>query len=170
MNHDYTIGITGHRHLPPECLPALTAAIQGFYQTEKTRHGAKSIAVLSSLAEGSDTLCAKLALDMDLRLVVPLPMSDLEYRKDFSESAAMEFDRLLSLADQVFVVSPKEAVPPNLLRGFYYRQAGIYVARHCDVLLAVWDGVENDTPEGAGTWETVKLARGFGKPIHRLAI
>jgi len=166
----YVIGITGHRHLPPERLPALTAEIQGFYKTAKARHGAENITVLSSLAEGADTLCAKLALDISLRLVVPLPMNELEYRKDFSESSAMEFDHLLSLADQVFVVSPEEAVPQNPQRGFYYRQTGIYVAKHCHVLLAVWDGVEHDTPDGAGTWETVKLARGFGKPVHRLAI
>jgi len=160
-----TIGVTGHRHPPPERLPALTAKIQAFFQEETSRYGAEQLTVFSSLSTGADTLCAKLALDAGLRLVVPLPMSALKYRKDFPEAAVAEFDCLLSLADEVFVVQPEEMLPPDPLRGFYYRQAGIYVAKHCDVLLAVWDGTERDTPDGAGTWETVKLAQGFGKPI-----
>jgi len=44
------------------------------------------------------------------------------------------------------------------------------VAKNCDIMLAVWDGVEKDAPDGAGTWETVKLAREVGKPINRVAI
>ena len=162
----YTIGVTGHRRLPPEHVSALTSEIQAFYQAEIARHGAENITVLSSLAEGADTLCARLALDAGLRLVVPLPMDALEYRKDFSESAAAEFDGLLSQASEVFTAPPEEPIPPNPPRGFSYRQAGMYVAKTCDVLLAVWDGAERDTPDGAGTWETMKLARAFGKPVH----
>jgi hypothetical protein len=166
----WTIGITGRRRLPPGRLPLLTKEIQLFYETQKERYGAEHITVLSPLAEGADMLCAGLAAERGLRLVVPLPLGEAEYRKDFSEAAAAEFDRLISVADEVFTVTPHEAVPAHPQRGFYYRQAGIYVARNCDVLLAVWDGVEKDTRDGAGTWETVKLARKFGKPVHRAAI
>jgi len=166
----YSIGVTGHRHLPQERLQNLSAEIKAFYQNEIAQHGTENIAVLSSLAEGADTLCAKLALDEGLRLTVPLPMNALEYRKDFSISAAAEFDCLLSLADHVFVVQPEEPLPPGPQRGFLYRQAGICLARHCDVLLAVWDGMEMDTRDGAGTWETIKLAQILGKPIRRVPI
>jgi len=165
-----TIGITGHRHLPSERLLSLTEEIQACYQEEKRRNGAERINVLSSLAEGADTLCAKLALEVGLRLTVPLPMNAPEYRKDFSEPAAAAFDHLLSLADHVFVVSPEELIPLNPPRGFYYRQAGIYVAKHCDILFAVWDGLEQNTSDGAGTWETVKLAQEFGKEVKHLAV
>jgi len=151
--------------LPVECIPALSAEILAFYQKEIAQHGAENVTVLSHLAEGADTLCASLALEAGLRLAIPLPMDMQEYRKDFSEEAAAEFDRLLSLAELVFVVQPEDPVPPDPQRGFYYRQAGIYVANNCDVLLAVWDGLERDTPDGAGTWETVKLARKAGKRV-----
>ena len=164
--NSYTIGITGHRHLPQERIPALIAEVQAFYEEKSAQYGFENIVVLSSIAEGADTVCAKLALDSGFRLVVPLPMPVDEYRKDFMETAKIEFDYLLSKADEVFVVEPTEDVPTELSRGFFYRQAGIYVVKNCDVLLAVWDGVEKDTKDGAGTWETVKLARGFGKPIH----
>ncbi|HCC35686.1 MAG TPA: hypothetical protein DEQ02_08675 [Ruminococcaceae bacterium] len=164
-NH-FHIGITGHRRLPEEKIPVITWSVKDFYADIKKLNESK-ITVLSSLAEGADMLCAKLALDMGFRLAVPLPMNVAEYRKDFSAYVAGEFDHLLSMADEVFVVTPEEPVPYNPSRGFYYRQAGIYVAKKCDFLLAVWDGVENDTPDGAGTWETIKLARKFGRTVSR---
>jgi len=169
-NNLYTIGVTGHRHIPPERLPTLTEEIRKFYGEEIERHGNEGVAVLSSLAEGADTLCAKLALDAGMRLIVPLPMAVLDYRGDFSGPAASEFDWLLSLADQVFVAPPEEPVPANPPRGFHYRQAGIYVTKHCDILLAVWDRVERNTPDGAGTWETMKLARKFEVPIRLMMV
>jgi len=123
---------------------------------------------LSSVAEGADTLCAKLALDESFRLIVLLPMSAMEYRKDFLETAAAEYDKLLSLADEVFVAPPDEKPPDYPSRGFWYRQAGLYIAKRCDVLLAIWDGVEKDTPDGAGTWETVKAAKAVGTEIKNI--
>jgi len=164
----FVIGVAGHRKLPSEEIPILTTEIETFYRDVIKEHG-KPI-VMSPLAEGADTLCAKLALDVGLRLIVPLPMNALEYRQAFTGAAETELDCLLSLADRVFVVPPEETVPVNPKRGFYYRQAGIYVVKHCDILLAVWDGEERDTPDGAGTWETIKLARRVGKPVHRVAI
>ena len=165
----FTIGVTGHRCLPTEGIAFMSMEIQAYYKEEVESHGARGITLLSSLAEGADTMCAKLALDAGFRLIAPLPLTALEYRNEFSKSAAVEFDCLLSLADNAFVVSPEEEVPVNPQLGFFYRQAGIYVAKHCDALLAVWDGVERDAPDGAGTWETIKLARLFGKPIRVVA-
>ena len=170
MGSDFTIGVTGHRHIHCERIPSIAEKIEAFFKTGIARHGTENIIVLSPLAEGVDMLCAKLALDIGLRLSVPLPMNATDYRKDFPESVAAEFDCLLSLADQVFVVSPEEPIPPTPERGFYYRQAGIYVAKYCDVLLAVWDGIERDAPDSAGTWETVKLARQMGKEVQHLAV
>jgi len=168
-DHDhYIIGVTGHRKLVSDCIPELIADIEAFFRSVVRKH--ESATVLSPLAEGADTLCAKLALDAGMRLVIPLPMNVLEYRKGFSGVAEVEFDCLLSLADSVFVVQPEEPVPAAPQSGFYYRQAGIYIATHCHTLLAVWDGIEKDTPDSAGTWETIKLARGAGKPIHYVMI
>ena len=166
----YTIGITGSRYLPPNCLFELTAEVRKFYREKAAVHGAANITVLSSIAEGADTLCAKLALDEGFRLILPLPMPAMEYRKDFPESAAAEYDKLLSLADEVFTAPPDEQPSESSKRGFWYRQAGLYIVKHSEILLAIWDGVEKDTPDGAGTWETVKAARKSGKPIHYVSI
>ncbi|MDR1706245.1 MAG: hypothetical protein LBS19_16405 [Clostridiales bacterium] len=165
----FTVGVTGHLRLPAEQLPDTAQEVKAFLAETKAAHD--EARVLSPCAEGADMLCAGLALELGLRLAVPLPMDSAEYRKDFSTSAAEEFGRLLALADEAFTVLPQEPLPPGLVpRGFYYRQAGIYVARHCDILLAVWDGLEHDTVDGAGTWETVKLARQFGKAVHIISV
>ncbi|MDR1706287.1 MAG: hypothetical protein LBS19_16630 [Clostridiales bacterium] len=165
----FTVGVTGHRRLLAEQLPVITQEAKTFLIETKAAHG--EARVLSPCAEGADMLCAGLALELGLRLAVPLPMDSAEYRKDFPASAAAEFDRLLALADEAFRVLPQEPVPPGLVpRGFYYRQAGIYVARRCDILLAVWYGLEHDPPDGAGTWETVKLARQGGKAVKIISV
>jgi len=166
----FVIGVTGHRVLPDKQISDIAQSIKDFFAETQNAYRPSNITVLSPLAEGADMLCAKLALDMGFRLVVPLPMNASEYRKDFSGNASAEFDCLLSMADEVFTVVTEEPVPSHPSRGFYYRQAGIYVAKNCDIMLAVWDGVEKDAPDGAGTWETVKLAREVGKPINRVAI
>ena len=167
---EYLIGTTGHRFLPPDALSEISAAVNALYQNKVDEFGGANITVLSSVAEGADTLCAKLALSCGISLVAPLPMSAEEYSDDFTGSAATEFDQLLALADKVFIVIPDEQIPVDPNRGFYYRQAGRYIAKHCDMLLAIWDGIEKNTPDGAGTWETVKLAREFGKPVHHIAV
>jgi len=159
-----TIGITGHRFLPQDKLPQIKQAVAAFFAEAKAMHG--EIIVLSSLAEGADMICAELALEFGFRLVAPLPFDASEYRKDFPDNVAAQFDSMLAKIFQVFVVSPQEPVPSNPLRGFFYRQAGIYVATQCDILLAIWDGAENNTSDGAGTWETIKIARNAGKQIH----
>jgi hypothetical protein len=164
----FTIGLTGHRKLPAEQLAAISHSVTNFFAATKQKYS--QITVFSSLAAGADILCAKLALDMGFRLVAPLPLPASEYRQDFTAGAAGEFDRLVALADECFAAPPQETVPARPPPGFYYRQAAIYVVKHCDVLLAVWDGIEHDTPDGAGTWETVKLARQFGKAIHRVEV
>ena len=162
MDGEYVIGITGHRRLAAERVSALSASVLALYGESAAKYDA--VTVMSSLAEGADSLCARLAIGAGLRLVVPLPVDAAEYRKDFAGSAAAEFDELLSLAAEAFVAPHYEQCPPAPPRGFFYRQAGIHVAKYCDVLLAIWNGVETNTADGAGTWETIKLARVYGKP------
>ena len=166
----FKIGITGHKSLDPLYVPSVIEEIKLFFTELQMLHKSKSILVLSSLAEGADILCAKTALDIGLKLVVPLPMNISEYRKDFSDTSAFEFNYFISSAHEIFVVSPKEPLPKNPSRGFYYRQAGIYIANNCDIMLALWNGIKKDTSDGAGTYETIKLAKKFKKEIKIIKI
>jgi hypothetical protein len=115
--------------------------------------------VLSSLAEGADRLVARrLMARHAARLIVPLPLPRAQYLQDFPMPASKaEFEELIRLADRVV------ELPQAPARDEAYRQAGVYVIDHCDVLLAVWDG---QAPRGAGgTGEIVQLARQRGLPI-----
>lgn len=108
--------------------------------------------MLSSIASGADSLCAQEALDLGIGLVCPLPLELDDYRNDFSGEELEVFERLLERADEVFVAPSSEPEKPG--RDFCYRQAGIYVATHCHVLLALWDGTPGK-PDGCGAAEAV---------------
>lgn len=140
------IGVTGHRDpLDPE---AIKAAARAQIETIKRQCPHTELVLLSSLAAGGDQLCAEIALDMGLALYAPLPRPLESYREDFTGEELIKFDSLIKRANKVFAV----AGLPNKEAG--YREAGLYVARHSHVLLALWDGCPG-TAEGCGTAEAV---------------
>jgi hypothetical protein len=93
------IGITGTRHISPEHLLRITAQIAAFLRNikqEVTRIAVSPeaqavygdapqtrLVSLSPLAEGSDRVLAKAALEQGFVLICPLPFPRWEYEKDF---------------------------------------------------------------------------------------
>src|SRR5262249_31133676 len=106
----------------------------------------------------------QVALDHGARLIAPLPMPADEYRRDFEPQAVAEFTRLLGRA----VAAPVMAYPPGssleavqkdqAKRDLQYREVGIFIVRHCHVLIALWNRDEHNTAMG-GTTEVVKFKR-----------
>jgi len=104
--------------------------------------------VLSPLAEGGDRLVAQVAFDLGLRVIAPLPLPVTQYRDDFDgpESLAI-FERQLAQAEPLVlpIRQPHDqdaARLPGPARDRQYAEAGIFVSRHCHILLALWDGDE----------------------------
>lgn len=151
-----TVGITGHRDLRPEDRPALCQLVADELTELKTQHPHSPFVALSSLAEGADQLCAEVALDLGFSLICPLPVDADAYRADFSDEALVKFDALIRRADSYFPAPLSEPATEETNRDFFYRQAGIYVARHSHVLLALWDGCPRSL-DGCGTAETVNF-------------
>jgi hypothetical protein len=151
------VGVTGHRAIRPQDRPALAAAVRRELEKLRTRYPNTPLMMLDSLAEGADQICAEAALDMGIPLVAVLPMAQEEYEKDFEGPALEHFRALLEKADQCLVAPPSENRPAAPNRDFLYRQAGIYVATHCHVLLALWDGGPG-TPAACGASEAVGFA------------
>ena len=149
------VGVTGHRTLLTADKDSLYSAVYGQLCALRERYPATPVIVLSSLAEGADQLCAKAALETGCALVVPLPMAPECYLEDFSPEGKALFCELLPQAEHSFVVPAEEKPSSQASRGFLYRQAGIYIAMHSHILLALWDGVELRDPAGGGTFETV---------------
>ncbi len=155
-----TIGITGHRDLRPEDQEILTKSIRNIFQLLQQRYPDSPLQLLSPLAEGADRLVAKIALEANIQLIVPLPMSQPIYQTDFQTPASnQEFTELLDQATQVFELSrlePDEDISKyGKARTKQYALVGAYVAHHSHILLALWDGIPlNKT---AGTSEVVQF-------------
>lgn len=142
----YFIGISGHRALRESDRPVLEDAVRDVLDELRVRLPETALVLLSPLAEGADRLVAQIALKMGLRLHVVLPMSVAEYVHDFpSEDSRSEFESLLSQAELVHEI----ASLPESKRVDLYRRSGEYVARHSQLLLALWDGQPAD--QAAGT-------------------
>jgi hypothetical protein len=152
-----TIGVTGHRILAE--VEKVEAGIAGALRFIERTFPGEPLIVISSLAEGADRLVVHQVLARpQARLIVPLPLPESDYRKDFpSEKSQKEFLSLLNRAGEVI------AIPPTPTREEAYEAAGNYVLNHADVLIAVWDG------QGAqgvgGTGGIVAEARRRNLPI-----
>ena len=156
MSIPIIIGVTGHRDLNKADIPQLQALVTNELSKLKAAYPHSPLIMLNSLASGADTLCAKLAIEQGIELKCPLPMPLPQYRQDFSGEDLIQFDKLIVQASEVFVCPLAETLPKIDNRDFYYRQAGIYLATHCHVLLALWDGLPAK-PNGCGTAEVVEF-------------
>jgi len=148
------IGVTGHRDLREKDIPQLRELVRAELQKLKTEYPHSPLVMLNSLAAGADTLCAEVALELGIALKCPLPLEPDEYRLDFDADAIERFDAMLTKATEVFVAPDTEPAPADMSRDYHYRQAGIYVATHSHVLLALWDG-SLAKADGCGTAEAV---------------
>ena len=124
--------------------------------------------LFSPLAEGADTLAAQAALELGwVDLIVPLPMPKDEYVKDFSSlESRNEFEDLLKKAKISFELplpdpdrdENEPAMPEMSLRDRQYDQVGAYVARHSQILIALWDGLDKENSYGTSRAVKYKLA------------
>jgi hypothetical protein len=157
-----SIGVSGHRNLSNS--DELNNAIDDVLKKITNAFSAKSVQIISPLAEGADRIVAWRVINQyPHSLVVPLPMKKSEYILDFDTPASKEeFISLLGMADQVI------DLPPQTSRALSYQSAGLYILDHCDVLIALWDGAP---AKGlGGTAEIVAEARKRRIPVAWLHI
>jgi len=144
-----TIGITGHRDLVEEEVPALKEAVRDFFLQMRRDYPDLDLQLITPLAEGSDRLVTDVALELGIDLIVPLPMPQAEYEKDFSSPEAIEaFRSSLKKARIIHLRSLSVAGSRPATAADHdrqYAQLGIFISNHSQVLLALWDG----KPSGA---------------------
>lgn len=160
------IGVTGHRGLRDADMPNYRARVGEFFDDLQRRYPATPLRVLSALAAGADRLVAQIALERGIELIVPLPLEPADYERDFPDSVD-EFRSLLRQvpAERVFVWPPHQDgngtwYESPASRDRRYAEAGAFVADHCHILLAIWDGLPAE-PQNAGTAAVV--ARKLGR-------
>jgi len=139
-----TIGVTGHRDLVAAEIPALNTKVREFFLQLKTDFPDLELQLITPLAEGSDRLVADVAQELGVQLIVPLPMPQAEYEKDFSTPAAVEAFRDSLEKSRVIHLRTLRRARGSALdaedRSHQYAQMGIFISNHSQVLLALWDG------------------------------
>ena len=157
------IGVTGHRDLRADARAAIAGQVREILLHFKATYPGTPLVLLSPLAEGADRLVAEVALEAGIgaKLIAPLPMPREIYERDFNTAASLaEFNRLLgAAAHKLELPAPPgigEAQLQNQLtaRQAQYAAVGEFIARHCQVLIALWDGKPG---QRGGTGEVVEL-------------
>ena len=148
------IGVTGHRDLREQDIGILKRSVSAELAKLQAKYPHSQIMVMTSLAEGADQLCAETALEMGLEIISALPMPVSEYAEDFQGEYLEKLHYLTERSARTFVAPATE--PFREGRDYLYRQACIYVAGHCHLLMALWDGDPGE-PGGCGTAATVGI-------------
>jgi hypothetical protein len=169
----FRVGIVGHRDLADYAAGAIEAAaarvltdieVAAAELADKIAGhrtaGKPPMVLVSPLAEGADRIGARVALRRGWRLLVPLPFTKATYEEDFPDSVSDFRDLLAAAAAGGEIVelhgsrdAPEEA----------YLAVGHFVLRHCELVVAIWDG---EPARGVGgTGEIVADAGERGIPI-----
>ncbi|MBV9969113.1 MAG: hypothetical protein JO228_03945, partial [Xanthobacteraceae bacterium] len=175
------IGTAGHRDLREDDLPRLRSAVASALTTLRRQYldndRQTPIVVLSSLAEGADQLIATEAAKLGARIVAALPLPLTEYRRDFAQKAiatdaAQRFEELFeNVAASVelpLAVGSTEggvkAFGPE--RDRQYREASLFIAKHCHVLIALYDGNDDDVNVGSAAEAVAFCREGIPVAVH----
>ena len=156
------VGVTSHRNLAPDEIEPIRQSIAGFFAQLKADFPEMPLLMLSALAEGGDQLAAREALAAGVRLIAPLPLLPDIYREDFIDDATrQQFAELCNHANilQMPLLSGQTLAGIAVrgeARDRQYAQAGVFIASHCHILLALWDGKESNLL--GGTAQVVRYA------------
>lgn len=167
------VGVTSHRDIALADIEPVREKIRAFFAQLQEDFPGLPLLVLSALAEGGDQLVAEEALGVGARLVAPLPLPPELYVDDFDDAGVhATFESLRKRADVVLLPRlmeiPRHIVgSPGAARDRQYAKAGVYIASHCHVLLALWDGNEANGVGGTAQIVHYHLTGGLpGPTLH----
>jgi hypothetical protein len=147
------IGAVGHRDLVPSEIPGLSERIADFLTTLQRRYPDLSVSVLTSLADGADRVAADVADSLGMQVNYVLPMPSHLYERDFDVASLREYRQILASGHVLTLPlidgnTPDDVTHPGPARDLQYAQLGAFIAAHCHILLALWDGHENGASGG----------------------
>jgi hypothetical protein len=172
------IGTAGHRDLREDDLPRLRAAVASALTTLRRQYldndRQTPVVVLSALAEGADQLIATEAAKQGATLIAALPLPLSEYRRDFTQKAmttdaSRSFEELFQKAGATVELPLAAGGTEGGVKAFgperdrQYREASLFIAKHCHVLIALYDGNDDDVTVGSAA-EAVSFCR-EGVPV-----
>lgn len=145
------VGVTGHQQREGIDWPWVRSRIDRYLAGKSIIFG------YSSLAAGTDQIFADAVLDAGGKLIAVVPMED--YASHFEDEPLKEYKRLLAKAQIVDLRSKKPDEGAFL-------EAGKWIARDVDCMVAVWDG--EDAAGRGGTADIVAYAMSLGRQVHHI--
>ncbi len=149
------IGAIGHRDLVANEVAALAERVRIFLQTLQQQYPDLRVTVLTSLADGADRLVADVASSLTMPVIYVLPMPSDLYERDFDAASLGEYRQLLTDSNVLTLPllgdnTADDVTHPGPARDRQYAQLGCFIAAHCHILLALWDG-DKEGPSGGTT-------------------
>ena len=151
------VGVTGHRDLAPDALPAIVQRVRELLLDYKRRYPATPILIISALAEGADRLIAQVALEpaIGAQVLAPIPLPYEQYLATFdNDQSRNEFLSLTKLDGVVPFTLTEPAVTPEDA----FMNLASFLGRNADVVIAVWDG--KDARGKGGTADVISVVLG----------
>lgn len=143
-NVNIKVAVTGHR---PARLKGAEPAVSAWLAQQLKELNSKNVieAAYCGMAQGTDQLFALECIKQDIPLycVYPFKREKFHPQEEYIMNAAASVITLETLYS----------------RASYFKRDK-YMVDNCDILLAVWDGVQ-----AGGTWLTIDYARKQGVPI-----
>lgn len=158
------VGVTSHRNIPAREMESVWQRVRDFFARLRHEYPGLPLVVLSALAEGGDQWVAEEAIASGIRVIAPLPLKREQYALDFEPGAArLQFEYLCERAELIELPklsgedpdSAHAEAPTGHERDLHYLHAGMFISRHCHILLSIWDG--KSTERTGGTAQIVRF-------------
>ena len=158
----FSIGVTGHRDIRPQDIPALRAEIANVFSSIRQQSPGSALVLLSGLAEGADQLVAEVAHENGVLLTAVIPMPLDIYRQQMPPAAQHALDRLYALANSKVLLPLNGRASDQLrtseeARAECYEDLALYLVRNSQAMIALWDGQRSD--KVGGTCRVINYAR-----------
>jgi hypothetical protein len=158
------IGVTAHRDLSFADEVSVEKQIRELFSSLRKDYPNLPLALLNPLAPGGDMLVARIALDMNIPLEIPLPMPLEIYERDYSTPELLGEFRNLYQQGVAFELplthgnSEEDILDNGPPRDLQYARMGTYIASHSHILLALWDGEESEAVGGTASLVNFQLS------------
>lgn len=156
------LAVTGHRPpklggyvTPNNVYSAVVSQLRSAFEIMRRDNGLERVIIGMGL--GVDQWSAQICIELGIPFIAAIPFNNFESRWPWRSKA--EYERLVTMAERVEVVTPTNEYRPQLLQ-----RRNEWMVDNCDQLLAVWNG------SSGGTANCVSYAVRQRKPWFRLVL